>query len=84
MKNNDFRNLIIGFLFGLSIMLIIGAASFEKGIGRYEGCAGSDDSYFLIDTRTGQTWHMERTAITDFGTPTERKSKRTAIASHKG
>ena len=75
--NIDFKNLALGFLFGICLMLVIALANNGEGE-RYQSCnAGDNDqAVFVIDTQTGQTWRMGRTDTFDFGTPQQRKSER--------
>ena len=75
--NIDFKNLALGFLLGICLMLAIASAD-NGGHGRYQSCnAGDNDqAVFVIDTQTGQTWRMSRTDTFDFGTPQQRKSER--------
>lgn len=75
----DFRNLAIGFLLALCVILAMGQANSQTdGIGRYQSCAAGQDALavFVLDTQTGQTWRIGRTDSYDFGTPYQRKSER--------
>lgn len=75
------KNLILGFLLGLCVMLVVGAASSSDGPGQYQCCAAGDDSVavFVIDTQTGQTWRLSRTDAYDLGTPGAPKSVRHSV-----
>ncbi len=76
------KNLIIGFLIGLCLMLAIAAASSNDTTSRYQCCSSGDDNFsvFIIDTVTGQTWRLGRTDYYDYGTPKVPKSVRRSIA----
>jgi hypothetical protein len=81
----DIKNLVIGFLLGICLMLAIGAASSNYGdIGTYQCCAAGDNSpgVFVADTRTGQTRRLERTEAYDFAAPGSPKSLRHGITSY--
>jgi len=80
-RNIDFKNLAIGFLLGICLLLAVGSADKSNTTGRYQCCAAGDDSLavFVIDTQTGQTWRMARTDSYNFGTPQMRKSERQSI-----
>ena len=73
----DFKNLALGLLLGICLMLAIASAD-NGGDERYQCCAAgnSDQAVFVIDTQTGQTWRMSRTDTFDLGTPQQRKSER--------
>lgn len=73
----DFKNLAIGFLLGICLLLVIASANNGK-YGRYQSCSAGDNdqAVFVIDTQTGQTWRLGRTDTFDFGTPQQRKSER--------
>lgn len=78
----DIRNVVIGLLLGICLMLAIAAAgSNYGGIGTYQCCAAGDDSLavFVTDTRTGQTWRLGRTDAYDLGTPGTPKSVRHSV-----
>ena len=78
----DFKNLVIGFLLGLCLMLAVAAASGnDDSLGTYQCCPAGDDStaVFIVNTRTGQTWRLSRNDHYDFGRPQERKSIRSNI-----
>jgi hypothetical protein len=80
--NSGLKNLVIGFLLGLCVMLAIAAASSNNNnSGTYQCCAAGDDStaVFVIDTRTGQTWRLSRSDHYDYGTPQQRNSVRSSI-----
>jgi hypothetical protein len=81
--NVGFRDFIIGFLLGICIMLAVAAASNnDKSPGAYQCCAAGNEStaVFIIDTKTGHTWRLNRSDHYDYGTPQERKSIRNSIA----
>ncbi len=81
-RSVNIKNLAIGFLLGICLMLAIAAASSNSAdIGTYQCCAAGDDSLavFVTDTRTGQTWRLARTEAYDFGTPSSPKSVRRSI-----
>ncbi len=73
----DFKNLVLGLLFGICLMLAVAAADNEENE-RYQCCAAgnNDQAVFVIDTQTGQTWRMSRTDTLDYGTPQQRKSEK--------
>jgi hypothetical protein len=78
----DFKNLVIGFLLGLCLMLAVAAASSNNdNLGTYQCCPAGDDStaVFIVNTQTGQTWRLSRNDHYDFGRPQERKSIRSNI-----
>jgi hypothetical protein len=77
----DLKNLIIGFLLGLCVMLVIAAANNSHTTKRYQCCSAGNESFavFVIDTDTGQTWRFSRTDHYDFGTPKAPKSVRRSV-----
>lgn len=77
--NIDFKNIVLGFLLGICLVIAIGAAS--DGRGRYQSCTAgdNDEAVYVIDTHTGQTWRMGRIHIYDFGTPDQPKSERRGV-----
>jgi len=81
-RSADIKNLVIGFLLGVCLMLVIAAAGSNHGdVGTYQCCAAGNDSLavFVTDTRTGQTWRLGRTEAYDLGTPGSPKSVRRSI-----
>jgi hypothetical protein len=76
-RNIDFKSLVIGLLLGLCITLVSGASK-DGGNGRYD-CSADQDQVFIIDTQTGQTWRLDKSSTTDFGTPQNRKSEKTYV-----
>ncbi|OHB55151.1 MAG: hypothetical protein A2173_00250 [Planctomycetes bacterium RBG_13_44_8b] len=79
--NAGIKNFIIGFLLGLCIMLAAAAASSDNTLGIYQCCSSGDGStgVFVIDTRTGHTWRLDRSDHYDYGTPQQRKSVRKTV-----
>ena len=83
-KIAGFKNVLIGFLLGLCVVLAAGVIDpYDSSIhetGRYRCCAaGSDnEAVFVIDSRTGHTWRISRTDFYDFGTPDKPVSERTS------
>ncbi len=78
----DVKNLVIGLLLGICLMLAIAAAGSSRGdIGTFQCCAAGDDSLavFVIDTRTGQTWRLGRIDAYDLGSPGTPKSVRHSV-----
>ena len=69
------KNLVIGFLLGLALMLVIGS---NGSGGKYQCSAAGDDpsAVFVIDTQTGQTWKLGRKETLNYGTPQARMSER--------
>ncbi len=61
MKRESAKNILIGFLMGICLMLLIGAAGSRKSplqeTGRYIISSGNDRTYFVMDTRTGEHWY---------------------------
>jgi hypothetical protein len=81
----DIKNIVIGLLLGICLMLAIAAAGSNYGdIGTYQCCAAGDDSLavFVTDTRTGQTWRLGRIDAYDLGTPATPKSVRHSVTPH--
>jgi hypothetical protein len=72
--NLNFKDLLIGFLVGLCLTLLVAATSSDEGPGRYRCAAMGDDSVFIVDSQTGQTWRLGRGENCDYGTPINRKS----------
>ena len=58
MKTIDTKSLLIGLLFGVCVLLALGAASGkQEDVGRYQvACPDSQSVCFVIDTATGQVW----------------------------
>lgn len=67
MKRDSAKNIVIGFLMGVCLMLVIGATgskwSSVNETGRYIISSGSERTYYVMDTRTGEHWYKiaERT-----------------------
>ena len=76
--NINFSSMIIGFLLAACLALALGAAS-ARSEGSYQISANSDLSAFIIDTKTGETWQISRGNNIEFGTPFDRKSRRTNV-----
>jgi hypothetical protein len=76
--NINFSSMIIGFLLAACLALALGAASTRSG-GPYQISANSDLSAYVIDTRTGEAWQISRGDNIEFGTPFDRKSRRTSV-----
>lgn len=70
----DFKSLVIGLLLGLCITLVLGASNYNDN-GQYQ-CSAGGSQVFVIDTQTGQTWALDHSSTTDFGTPQNRKSQK--------
>ncbi|MGD0785471.1 MAG: hypothetical protein ABR969_06635 [Sedimentisphaerales bacterium] len=73
----DFKSLVIGLLLGLCITLVLGASN-NNDNGKYQ-CSAGQGQVFIIDTQTGQTWGLDNSSTTDFGTPQNRKSQKSFI-----
>ena len=76
MKAVDTKSVLIGLLFGVCILLALGAASETKsdiGIGRYQITSPDSSSVcFVLDTKTGQVWRRyTKTNGTNYGSPAE-------------
>lgn len=58
MRTVDAKSILIGLVLGLCIFLALGAADGrDASIGRYQiACPDSQNTCFVIDTRTGQVW----------------------------
>ncbi|MHC4642304.1 MAG: hypothetical protein ACYS32_11720 [Planctomycetota bacterium] len=67
MKRESAKNIVIGFLMGVCLMLITAAAGSKRSpqqeTGRYIISSGNERTYFIMDTRTGEHWYKiaERT-----------------------
>jgi len=80
--NVSLKNLVIGFLLGLSVTLAIAATSSnDNSSGPYQCCAAGDDpvSVFVVNTQTGHTWRLSRADHYDLGTPQAPKSVRRSV-----
>ena len=74
MKTIDTKSVLIGLLFGISVLLAIGAASGRQAeIGRYQiACPDHQTTCFVIDTRTGQVWQQySRTSGHNYSSPAQ-------------
>ena len=72
MKTINIKSFLIGLLFGLCGLLALGAATAKKGdVGRYQiACPDSQNTCFVIDTKTGQVWQRySRSSGTQYGSP---------------
>ncbi len=72
MKTVDTKSLLIGLLFGVCILLALGAASgHQRDIGRYQiACPDSSVTCFIVDTTTGRLWSRHsRVSGADYGYP---------------
>ena len=81
-RNAGIKNLVIGFLLGVCLMLAVAAvSSTDDDIGAYQCCAAGDDplAVCVVDTRTGQAWRLGRTDAYDFGTPDNPRSVRRSV-----
>ncbi len=76
-KQISIKDILIGFLAGVCLMLLFGATLYDQG-GPFECCAAGDDSLsvFVMDRQTGHVWRLSRTDTYDYGTPVNRKSVR--------
>ncbi len=61
MKRDSAKNIVIGFLMGICLMLTIGATGSKQSpvreTGRYIISSGNNRTYFVMDTRTGEHWY---------------------------
>ncbi len=61
MKLESAKNILIGFLTGVCLMLVIGAAGSKRSAvqetGRYIISSGNERTYYIMDTRTGEHWY---------------------------
>ena len=77
MKTIDTKSLLIGLLFGVCILLALGAAGEKQSddVGRYQiACPGDLNACFIIDTKTGQVWQKYSPSSTNsYGYPEEWK-----------
>jgi hypothetical protein len=74
MKTIDTKSVLIGLLFGVCILLTLGAARGKlEDVGRYEiACPGQPNTCFVIDTTTGQLWQKHsRSSTNSYGSPVE-------------
>ena len=74
MKAIDTKSVLIGLLFGISVLLAMGAASGRQAeIGRYQiACPDQQTTCFVIDTTTGQVWQKySRTSGHNYGSPAQ-------------
>ena len=72
MKTIDTKSLLIGLLFGVCVLLALGAASGkQEDIGRYQiACPDSHSTCFVLDTTTGQVWQRySRGSGVNYGSP---------------
>ena len=72
MKTIDTKSLLIGLLFGVCVLLALGAASGKQDdVGRYQvACPDSSSVCFVIDTTTGQVWRRQtRSSGNSYGSP---------------
>lgn len=78
MKTIDTKSLLIGLLFGVCILLTLGAASGkQEEVGRYNIASGHQGTCFVIDTKTGQVWQRYSTSSgNSYGSPVEWNKKR--------
>jgi hypothetical protein len=74
-KLADLKNIAIGLLLGICVMLLTGAGANDQG--PFQNCrAGENDTaIFVTDTRDGHTWRFSRTEFDDFGTPLSPKMR---------
>jgi len=76
MKREGIKNMVIGFLMGVCVMLALGATiQRTEQNGRYMIASGDERTYFVMDTRTGNHWYdiAERTGYQ--GSPREWKAE---------
>ncbi len=77
MKTIDTKSLLIGLLFGVCILLALGAAGEKQGdVGRYQVASPDINTCFVIDTATGQVWRKMASSRggKSFATPDEWKT----------
>lgn len=79
--NIDLKSMVIGFLLAACLALAMGAAGGGQE-GTYQISANSDLSAYVVDTRTGECWQISRGDNVEFGTPFNRKSRRTTITAY--
>ncbi len=70
-KIADFKTLAVGFLLGVGVMLLTGAAANDPGPYQSREAGTNDMAVFVIDTRDGHIWRMSRSDFLDFGTPSK-------------
>jgi hypothetical protein len=63
------KTLAIGFLLGVSVILLTGAGANDRGPYQCREAGTNDMAIFVIDTRDGHIWRMSRSDFLDFGTP---------------
>ena len=75
MKSIDMKSLIIGLLLGLCAVLAAGAVGGTKyEVGRYRIATGQNYYCMVIDSKTGQLWHIQgASGSSDWGSPEEWK-----------
>ena len=61
MRSHSLDKLVIGFLLGVCLMLVIGAArsGSPSPVGTYQVGCDADDVY-VLNTQTGQLWNATR------------------------
>jgi hypothetical protein len=74
------KPLVIGFLLGVGVMLLAGASANEPGPYRCCAAGTTEVAAFVVDTRDGHTWRLERTNFHDFGVPYKAASGQTGTA----
>lgn len=80
MNRYSTKNILIGFLLGVCLMLIIGAARPRHATprqqnGRYIISSGYDKTYYVMDTRTGDHWYKIAGRPGHQGNPEQWKTK---------
>ena len=79
MNRDSAKNILIGFLMGVCLMLIIGARPRRtppgQQNGRYIISSGHERTYFVMDTRTGDHWYEIAERTGHQGNPEQWKTK---------
>jgi hypothetical protein len=76
-KTAYLKPLVIGFLLGVSIILLTGAGANDPGPYQCREAGTNDMAIFVVDTRDGHIWRMSRGDCLDFGTPIKPAAEKT-------
>ena len=51
---DKYKMILLGMIIGIALMIMLGVAPGNQGVGRYQVAAGGGAVYYVLDTQTGK------------------------------